>query len=50
MNIPKLRKKPEIKKYHGASWEDPYSWIHQQNILEVLKDEFKIKPRGKTLP
>ena len=44
MNIPKLRKKPEIKKYHGASWEDPYSWIHQQNILEVLKDDSKLNP------
>ena len=42
MNIPKLRKKSEIKKYHGVSWEDPYSWIHQQNILEVLKDSSKL--------
>ena len=44
MNIPKLRKKSEIKKYHGASWEDSYSWIHQQNILEVLKDSSKLNP------
>ena len=38
MNIPKLRQQKTTKKCHGVSWEDNYSWIHQENILEVLKD------------
>ena len=42
MKIPQLRKKPEIKKCHNISWEDDYSWIHQKNILEVLKDSSKL--------
>jgi len=41
MNIPKLRQQKTIKKYHGISWEDNYAWIHQENILEVLKDPLK---------
>ena len=42
MNIPKLRQQKTIKKYHGISWEDNYAWIHQENILEVLKDPTKL--------
>ena len=42
MNIPKLRKQKTIKTYHKISWEDNYAWIHQKNILEVLKDPAKL--------
>jgi len=44
MNIPKLRKEPTVKSCHGISWEDDYSWVHQENILEVLKDGSKLLP------
>ena len=44
MKIPQLKKKPEIKKCHNLSWEDNYSWIHQGDILEVLKDIKKLDP------
>jgi len=44
MKIPQLKKKPEIKKCHNFSWEDDYSWIHQDDILEVLKDSKKLNP------
>ena len=44
MKVPQLRKKPEIKSCHNMSWEDNYSWIHQKNILEVLKDKNKLDP------
>ena len=44
MNIPKLRQQKTIKKCHGISWEDNYAWIHQENILEVLKDPTKLNP------
>ena len=44
MKIPQLRKKPEIKSCHNITWEDNYSWIHQKNILEVLKDKKKLNP------
>jgi len=42
MKIPQLKKKPEIKSCHSITWEDDYSWIHQKNILEVLKDSKKL--------
>ena len=42
MKIPQLKKKPEIKTYHSTSLEDNYSWIHQVDILEVLKDSKKL--------
>jgi len=42
MKIPQLQKKPEIKTCHNITWEDNYSWIHQKNILEVLKDSNKL--------
>jgi oligopeptidase B len=42
MKIPHLKKKTELKSCHNVTWEDDYSWIHQQNILEVLKDKSKL--------
>jgi len=42
MKIPQLNKKSEIKTCHNSSWEDNYSWIHQDDILEVLKDSKKL--------
>jgi len=44
MKLPQLRKKPELKSCHNVTWEDNYSWIHQENILEVLKDKKKLNP------
>ena len=44
MKIPQLKKKLEIKSCHNVTWEDHYSWIHQKNILEVLKDKNKLDP------
>ncbi|WP_415294841.1 S9 family peptidase [Candidatus Pelagibacter sp. Uisw_113] len=48
MKIPHLKKKPEIKTCHNISWEDDYSWIHQDDILEVLKDNKKLSPEVRT--
>ena len=47
MKVPQLRKKLEIKSCHNTSWEDNYSWIHQKDILEVLKDKDKLNPEVK---
>ncbi len=47
MKLPQLQKKIEIKSCHGVTWEDNYSWIHQPNILEVLKDKTKLDPEVK---
>ena len=47
MKIPQLRKKSEIKSCHNTSWEDNYSWVHQKNILEVLKDSSLLLPEVK---
>ena len=44
MKIPQLKKKHELKSCHNITWEDNYSWIHQDNILEVLKDSKKLLP------
>ena len=44
MKIPQLRKKLEVKSCHNITWEDNYSWIHQKNILEVLRDKKKLNP------
>ena len=43
-NSPKLKQKLEVKRYHGIEIKDEYSWIHQKNILEVLKDSTKLNP------
>jgi oligopeptidase B len=42
MKLPQLKKKPEIKSCHNITWEDNYSWIHQEDILDVLKDKNKL--------
>ena len=47
MKVPYLKKKPEIKSCHNVQWEDNYSWIHQENILEVLRDKKKLLPEVK---
>ena len=47
MKVPYLKKKLEIKSCHNIEWEDNYSWIHQGNILEVLKDKSKLDPEVK---
>ena len=47
MKVPQLRKKTETKTCHNVTWEDNYSWIHQKNILEVLKDKDKLDPEVK---
>ena len=47
MKIPQLDKKPEIKSCHNIEWKDNYSWIHQSNILEVLRDSSKLLPEVK---
>ncbi len=44
MKIPQLEKKPEIKSCHNITWEDNYSWVHQNDILKVLKDSSKLLP------
>ena len=44
MKVPQLRKKSEIKSCHNVTWEDNYSWIHQKDILEVLKDKNRLNP------
>ena len=47
MKTPRLEKKPEMKSCHDIKWQDNYSWIHQKNILEVLKDSSKLDPKIK---
>ncbi len=47
MKVPYLKKKLEIKSCHNVKWEDNYSWIHQKNILEVLRDKNKLDPEVK---
>jgi oligopeptidase B len=47
MKVPQLKKKTETKSCHNVTWEDNYSWIHQKNILEVLKDKNKLDPEVK---
>ena len=44
MKVPQLKKKTEIKSCHNTSWEDNYSWVHQSNILDVLRDGSKLDP------
>ena len=45
INPPKLKRKLEVTKYHETEIiKDEYSWIHQKNILEVLKDSSKLNP------
>ena len=44
MKVPQLKKKTELKSCHNTTWEDNYSWVHQSNILDVLKDSSKLDP------
>ena len=44
MKIQQLEKKPEVKCCHNKRCEYNYSWIHQSNILDVLKDSSKLLP------
>tara|TARA_Y100001970_G_scaffold166037_1_gene203036 strand:+ start:10 stop:2079 length:2070 start_codon:yes stop_codon:yes gene_type:complete len=47
MKIPQLRKQPEKKNCHGYTWVDDYSWIHQDNCLEILQDTSKLNSEVK---
>ena len=47
INPPKLKRKLEVKKYHEYEIKDEFSWVHQKNILEVLKDSSKLNPEVK---
>ena len=42
--LPRLRKQPEKKSCHGQKWIDEYSWMHQDNCLEILRDPRKLTP------
>ena len=44
MKIPQLKRKLEVKKYHNFELKDEFSWVHQKDILEVLKDSSKLNP------
>ena len=44
MNIPKLKKIKNEKKYHDIPIQDDYAWVDQSNILDVLKDTNKLLP------
>jgi Protease II len=44
MKIPQLKRKLEVKKYHGFEIKDEFSWVHQKDILNVLKDSSKLNP------
>ena len=47
MKIPQLKRKLEVKKYHSHEIKDEFSWIHQKNILEVLRDSSKLNPEAR---
>jgi oligopeptidase B len=47
MKIPQLRKQLEKKTCHSYILEDNYSWIHQFNCLDILKDKNKLNPEVK---
>ena len=47
MKIPQLRKQEEKKTCHNYTWEDNYSWIHQSNCLDILKDKNKLNTEVK---
>ncbi|MAH88604.1 MAG: peptidase S9 [Pelagibacterales bacterium] len=38
MQPPILKKKKSVKYFHGYKLTDYYSWVHQNNILDVLSD------------
>ncbi|MDB9743618.1 S9 family peptidase [Pelagibacteraceae bacterium] len=47
MNIPKLKKIKNAKKYHNIVLEDEYAWVDQPDILDVLKNANKLNPEVK---
>ena len=38
MQPPILKKKRSVKIIHGSRLIDYYSWVHQDNIIDVLSD------------
>ena len=44
MKIPQLKRKLEVKRYHNFELKDEFSWVHQKDILNVLKDSSKLNP------
>ena len=48
MKVPQLRKEEEEKTCHGYTWTDNYSWIHQDNCLEILRDKSKLNQEVRT--
>ena len=40
---PILKKKNKINSHHGITWEDPWGWVDQPDILSVLKDPKKLQ-------
>ena len=48
MKVPYLRRQEEVKTAHGYTWSDYYSWIHQSNCLEILRDKSKLNPEVRT--
>ena len=44
MKTPYLRREEEVKTAHGYTWSDYYSWVHQSNCLEILRDKTKLNP------
>ena len=47
MKVPQLKRKLEVKKYHSFELKDEFSWVHQKDILSVLKDSSKLNPEVK---
>ena len=45
MKVPQLKRKLEVKKYHSFELKDEFSWVHQKDILSVLKDSSKLNPQ-----
>ena len=50
MKKPILEKVKRIRSCHGIKWQDNYSWIHQKNILDVLKDGSKLDKKVSNAP
>jgi len=44
MKIPQLKRKLEVKRYHNFELKDEFSWVHQKDILNVLRDSSKLNP------
>ena len=48
MKAPKLKKVKKVFNHHGYNIVDNYSWVHQENILEVLSDPEKLNKEVKS--